>query len=90
MSLEDKKTAAIFIQKWFRNRRKTLVKFELSLNISTDKVANLYVIVQKFKIPKVHYKYVIINLKNKRKSDDLLFIKALHLPRGLKEYDTDP
>ena len=58
------------------------------MDISQVQTADLYVIVQKYQDP-IHYKYVIINLQNMKKSDDLLYIKALRLPTGLSLNDMD-
>ena len=37
----------------------------------------------------VHFKFVIINLQNRKRNDDILYIKAMKLPGGLKPNETD-
>jgi len=37
----------------------------------------------------IHFKYVILNLQNRKKNDDILHIKAMKLPGGLSANETD-
>ena len=63
-------------------------KFAIKLEISKVKSADLYIMIKRYQNP-VHFKYVILNMQNRKKNDDILHIKAMKLPGGLRANETD-